>query len=274
MSEPNTELLDTIFEKLCADQKIPREYRGPTPVTVMLREVEREDRLFALGAMRYVADLVKLYMAKDRKAWFRRSALGAFSTITDEQGRDWQIKTGWDDYERFKLGEPVTARIWPDELFRSKLLDGAYLGTHSEYVDGKTVFHQKWVVIKGRVALCLVECEYEPGSTTVLLEGEDLQADVIAARHGIEKPPLSSWTGAAFEKYARNEAQSFRKVRQWDIDDYGLSLTEKAGKSWGRFMRAKMDEDGFFRRILTPSPVPDAPVGDAPHTVRVEESSP
>ncbi len=183
--------------------------------------------------------------------------MGAFSTIVDEHGRQWQIKTGDDNYETFNLGEAVAAQIFPDRALSSKLQDGAYLGNYAEFdkTTCTTTYHQKYVVIKGGIAMCLLEPEYDPPGSGIIKDGECGQADAIALRYGCVEPPVESWTDAAWAEHAKRVARSDRQLRRWAAEDYGKSQDERAGAAFHRFTRSKMKEDGFFRQIMPPTQV-------------------
>lgn len=266
----STQMFDDLFKRMLVETDRPRRYNGPPLVTTMVAAFDRDDRVPAAHVVAFFRDLCKLYSA-DRVEWFRSHNLGRFSTVTDNDGRDWQFRSGRDDYETFKLGDRVTARIYPDELFESKLLDGVYLGVASSRdADGNAKFEEKWVLIRNGVVESLLPCEYEKDSPGVLIDGEAVQAAALAARYGIRPPPLSSWTDEAYVRYAKREAESARTRQQWDVEDYGLSLAEKASRCATRFISTQMKMEGFYRRILPPAPVEDP----TPSGVSIVESSP
>jgi len=66
--------------------------------------------------------------------------MGMFTSIIDSNGIEFQIKGGEDDCERYKVGDTVDWKIWPDRPGEGKLLDGVY--------DGCGPLEDKWVIIK------------------------------------------------------------------------------------------------------------------------------
>lgn len=271
----NKKLFESIYEKLTEDAEMPRQYRGPTPVAMLLTALAEPDDRGVSHALRFFKDVCKLYLGP-KADWFRSHNVGRFSTVTDDQGRDFQFHTGRDNYETYKVGDKVNQRVFPDALFQGVLLDGAYLGESCKWENAKAVEHvQKWVVIKDAVVVALVDVEYEKDAPNVILDGEVIQAEVVAHRHGVVPTPLDSWTPEAYAKYARQEAEAARTRREWDIEDYGLTLSQKAANASRRFFGAMMREDGFYRRILPPVPVEGPkPADDNPLKVSIVESSP
>ena len=192
--------------------------------------------------------------------------MGMFTSVIDERGREFQFKCGWDDCDTYRVGDKVDQRVYPDELFAGKLLDGAYHAECGRWEGGKLVDRdERWVVIKAATVVALVPVERD--AEGCLVGGEDVQADVVARRHGVMPYPLDTWTDAAYLKYAKEQAASARRQRDWDVEDYGKTPMEAAASAVTRFVRAKMREDGVYRRILPP--VPAEPTG-----VAIEESSP
>lgn len=180
--------------------------------------------------------------------------MSMFTSAIDDRGREFQFKCGWDDCDTYRVGDKVDQKVFPDELFAGKLLDGAYHAECGRWVAGKlTDRDEKWVVIKGGVFVAWADVERDVEGC--LVGGEDVQGDVVARRHGVQPYPLDTWTDAAYLAHAKREAASARRQRDWDVEDYGKSLMERAFSATNRFTAQKMKEDGFYRRILPPVPV-------------------
>ncbi len=198
--------------------------------------------------------------------------MGMFTSVIDAAGREYQFKCGWDDCDTYRVGDKVDQKVYPDSLYAGKLLDGAYLAEHCRWENGRSVDHdEKWAVIAKGVLVALDPVERDADGA--IRDGEDTQSWVVALRHGAVETPLSSWTDAAYLKWAKQKAESARRQLAWDVEDYGLSVREKGEAAHRRFFRAKMREDGFSRRILPPIPAdPPTPiVGEGP-TLVVEGS--
>lgn len=200
--------------------------------------------------------------------------MGMFTSAIDDRGREFQFKCGWDDCDTYRVGDKVDQRVFPDELFGGKLLDGAYHAEYCRWEGGKAVDRdEKWVVIKGGVFVAWADVERDDEGC--LVGGEDVQADVVARRFGVVPYPLDTWTDAAYLKHAKEQAESARLQREWDVEDYGKSPMERAAGAVNRFVRHKMKEDGVYRRILPPVPVEPAVAVPAELTgYIVEESAP
>jgi hypothetical protein len=197
-----------------------------------------------------------------------------FTSAIDDRGREFQFKCGWDDCDTYRLGDKVDQKVFPDELFAGKLLDGAYHAEHGRWVGGKLIDHaEKWVIIRNGFFVALVDVERDAGGQ--MIDGEYVQGDVIARRHGVMPYPLDTWTDAAYLKHAKEQAESARRQRDWDVEDYGKTPMEKAFTATNRFMKQKMKEDGFYRRILPPVPAEtDVAVPADLFGITVRESAP
>ena len=247
--------------------------------------------------------------------------MGSYTTVVDVDGREYQFKAGDDDYERYKLGDKVDQKIYPDEAFAGKLLDGVYEGLRLitpsteereawkvavaewtlEYGEAAKARYgasneaflsyletgesppppdpslpvippqpqhpadkvvKKWVVIKDATIMALVDFEYDGDGE--IKGGNFAQSLVVGKRFGVVDVPLSSWTDAAWLAWAKEKAEDVYAARAVEIECYGMSPREVSAYLTGKYMKARMQEDGFLRRLLTPVKVPDdAPEKDA-----------
>ncbi len=180
--------------------------------------------------------------------------MGMFTSAIDDRGREFQFKCGWDDCDTYRVGDKVDQKVFPDNLFAGKLLDGAYHAEYCRWAGGEPVERdEKWVVIKGGVFVAWADVERDDDG--IMIGGEDVQGDVIARRHGVTPYPLDTWTDAAYLKHAKEEAEIARRQRDWDVEDYGKSPMARAASAVNRYTAQKLKEDGFYRRIMPPEPV-------------------
>jgi hypothetical protein len=177
-------------------------------------------------------------------------------------GDEIQIKSGWDDCEWYKLGDTVDWRIRPDRPLEGKLLDGAYEGesTYWDYEQKKIVWTGHcWVVIKNHVIVAVEAMEMSPPELRdrdgMFRGGFYAQQAFIEKKHGVRPPSLDLWSMEAWAAYARREEMHRRQLWEWNAEDYGLSLEEKAQKAFYRFFVRAFKEDCVIRRLLPPMPV-------------------
>ena len=111
--------------------------------------------------------------------------MGCFTTIIHpEDGRELQIKTGDDDLDRYSLGDTVDWKVYEDNVWSSKLLDGVY--ESCSHVKGDDDF----VVIKNHTVHAIVPREV----------GADLYVSYVAKTPGVPPTPMIRMTEEMWEQ--------------------------------------------------------------------------
>lgn len=159
--------------------------------------------------------------------------MGMFTTIVDRPGGpEYQIKCGYDELERYHLGDEVAWYVDSDYPGCGKLLDGFYDGTASKQEDDRRV------VIKGH--------------RVVAIEPISMSFPELQAKYQIKPPPRSWWTAKAWERRRKRERRAkLERRRSWRWLA-GKSSMEAVALVTARLMRWQMRQPGFARRILPP----------------------
>ena len=161
--------------------------------------------------------------------------MGMFTTIIDGPGGpEYQIKCGcgYDELERYHLGDEVAWYVDSDYPGCGKLLDGFYNGTASKQEDDCRV------VIKGH--------------RVVAIEPISMSFPELQAKYQI-KPPLKSWwTAKAWERQRKRERRAKLELRRGWRWLAGKPCMEAVALVTARMMRWQMRRPGFARRILPP----------------------
>jgi hypothetical protein len=173
--------------------------------------------------------------------------MGMFTSITHPQdGRELQIKCGYDNMETYKVGDPVDWEIWPDKPGTGKLLDGAY----DSYSNGP----DDWVIIKDHRVFAIVSRDSDLGKT-----GET----GLTMFYGLVQFEASWWTPSAWNKHHLREAEAKKKQLEEDIeffkdclgrtDEEIIALRKKRfTQAMGAFVRESLTGQSFARQILPP----------------------
>ena len=161
--------------------------------------------------------------------------MGSFTTIALDDRRTVQITTGYDDCDTYKLGDTIPWR--PEFYWPGDSVDGVELG------DGPP---DAFVVIQNSVVMAVVSApeDYD--------QRERLREELIA-RYPRIPPPREWWPEIAWERKAVQEAKA-AKLRA----DYDAALakatraeqTQLAIDAVNEFTRAKMQEEGFLRKLF------------------------
>ena len=158
--------------------------------------------------------------------------MGMFTTIIAPDGARFQIKTGFDDLEEYRVGEVVDWRIFPDYPGQGHLLDGVY--------DGCRVGPGEdcWVVIKDHRILEIV---------SFAVAYEDLQA-----KYDIKPPPRSWWSAKAWERVRKAERRLRLEKRRTARWLHTLPEQDQVPALMACYTRQRLREPGLARRILPP----------------------
>ena len=176
--------------------------------------------------------------------------MGMFTSIYDAEGVEHQIKCGYDICARFKIGNEVPARPDPDSPLSGYLLDDVY----DAYSDSSETW--TWVIIKdGRIHAVVPRTE-DPLVPGKMLDHDDDHA-FLFQKFDLKLLPHTTWAVEAWAKLAKLAAEAEVAVRTWKAECVGLTKEEIAAKAGGDYIAQKMQEDGFFRKIMPPLPATD-----------------
>lgn len=157
--------------------------------------------------------------------------MGLFTTIRHPDGREFQIKCGWDDMETYALGERVRFRIIAECPGEAYLADGVYSGCG--YPGGDA-----WVVIKDHYVLALVPRQEDPAVQGVLLR----------EWFAIEGLPRTLWPEDMWIAHEKRQAEIKAEVGQM------MEGAENSGEAVARMLRYDVDQPGFAKRIFPVKP--------------------
>jgi hypothetical protein len=160
--------------------------------------------------------------------------MSLFSRLHRHDNKVYQFKTGfdpWTDYD-YKLGDKIK---WePDDRWPGCHIDGVLEG-HDEG-EGLPVL----IVIK--------DCTIVAVSAPLAYRLMDDAKERLAKQYDIQAPPRELWPEEAWDAKAQREAECEFKYQEWcekhdrDPNDPGNRI--------GYFTRIRMEEDGFYRRIM------------------------
>ena len=161
--------------------------------------------------------------------------MGMYTTIIDDEGREFQIKTGMDDMERFKVGDEVPWKVDKNHAGCGHLLDGIYLAEPHGHKVVMGLYY--WVVIKDHKIL-----------------GAYLAVDYpeIASRCPIPPHPREWWTEEAWERHSEETKQAARERLAFQAMYGHLPPVGQIAVLTGKFVKAKMECESLARRILPP----------------------
>ena len=150
--------------------------------------------------------------------------MGMFTSIMHE-GKESQIKTGYDYCEYYKLGDVIPwtpAPHWP-----------------GSGIDG---IHDSWT-IKGRGPWVIIQ-----NSTVVAIEPAETLYTDLEAKYSIQLPARDLWTEEQWAAKAQREADADQRYKEWcETHNYDPKGAEAPH---GYFMHCKLNEKSFARQIL------------------------
>jgi hypothetical protein len=159
--------------------------------------------------------------------------MGMFTTIIDLLGREYQIKTGLDDCETFRVGQVVNWYVDRDTVGCVKLADGIYEG-----IPVLDTWPKAEVVIRNHVVLGVFvdKSLYDLYQTYPTIP--------------IPKSAYSAKAWHEWHKRRRQQKRETRRTNRWlNSMEPGARLTALIG----RYTRSRLKEKSFMRRILPPA---------------------
>lgn len=137
--------------------------------------------------------------------------MGSFTTIVDALGREWQIKTGNDAGDTYKIGEIVDWHITKYPMIGT-LMDDVYWGTRADNSAQKSAY----IVISKHVVTHVIPSEtYEP-----------VVYDELYAKYAIRRWESNWWTAKEWAHLSKLHRQAKREKITWRRRIEGLSAEQ------------------------------------------------
>lgn len=165
--------------------------------------------------------------------------MGMFTSVLHpKDGRELQIKSGFDDCDTYKLGDTVDWFV-SSYPFSGKLFDGVY----SSYSD---LGPDDWVIIKNHVV--------------VAVEDKELDYDKLYEKYGIQEPPRDLWSAEALETYDKHQAELEARRVDFKKRCEGKSSREIMVMALVEGLRGfrRLDYTSVARKIFVVEPMPEA----------------
>ncbi len=165
--------------------------------------------------------------------------MGMYTTITDQERREWQFKTGYDTCETYQLGATI-----PEDHFYADPRDPGALhlsdGIYDAMRDDGT---EAWLVIHEGKFQELVPYVHGVGG----IEPSELS---LFKKWSIQPVSVDLWTEAQWAAKAKRDwADAYRKqCLEAEMD--GMTAEERMVFLSKRRLKARLNEKGFMRQIL------------------------
>lgn len=160
--------------------------------------------------------------------------MGMFTTIIHpNDGRDLQIKTGWDSCDTYSVGDPVQCFLHREDPGRGTLQDGAYESFGADDWDD-------WVIIKDHKIHAIVP------------RGEDVHEGTLWKQFELQAPDRSNWTEEAWEEQRVRREEAEAEAAEFAARIAHLLPAERMGAHLAKKLANK---------IVTVKPLPDYYVG-------------
>lgn len=171
--------------------------------------------------------------------------MGMYTSVILDDGTDVQFKTGWDDCDRFKVGDPVPWRVIPDNPPEGFLLDGVYDAVSGRYSPEarKEIYSGWWVVIKDHRIH-----EVVPRTADEVSYAQECH---LFHRYALEHPDPKLWTEAAWASKALRDEEERRRRIAWEARTFGMTPDDRAGLAVREYTLTKMQETGILHRIFS-----------------------
>ena len=159
--------------------------------------------------------------------------MGMFTTIVTEDDSI-QIKTGYDECEYYKIGEPIpwTPRRWSPGYSP----DGVYDGWSEKGINNV------WVIFKDCKPIAV-----EP------MDGEENQYNHLLWKYKIQPPDPELWTDAEWAEVAKDYWMSQQKKVRVAAREYKSTKEYFAAAG---YIRAQLRQPSFTRMVLGMEPIP------------------
>ena len=164
--------------------------------------------------------------------------MGMFTSIIHpKDGNELQIKTGYDDCDTYKLGDPVKYVIHKDTFGQGGIFDGVYDSYSFERSD------DDWVIIKKHKVAAVVPRE------------NNKYKDLIK-QYSIHKPDRTLWTNLAYKKHKKMLESCKKENKEFEDSIKHLPPNEKMVRRLTKLISTRMDYEGIARKIFDVQPMP------------------
>jgi hypothetical protein len=183
--------------------------------------------------------------------------MGMFTSIIHPvDGRELQIKCGWDMCSTYRVGDNVGQYPSPQEPGGGYLLDDVYHGWGDAFVvikDGVVAAVVDEEPVKAEVRAARPEPSDDEDPDFV---GIDECISLLRARWGVQDPPRELWSEEAWAAKAEREEQ-WRKERE----EYEQSIAHLDGHArlaavMGRMLKRRLDYSSIARSAIFVEPLP------------------
>ena len=166
--------------------------------------------------------------------------MGMFTTIVDENNKEYQIKCGMDNCETYKIGDNVGQYPSKDWAGAGYLLDDVYYAHADDHC-----FHY-YVIIKDGVVKAV-----EAMALSVDDDGNDAYS-VLKKKYDVQDPPRTLWSEELWEEKRKAEERS-----QKEFEDYkgsvgydSLSKEEQMGVVLSYPIKRALKMESISRKVL------------------------
>jgi hypothetical protein len=167
--------------------------------------------------------------------------MGMFTTIIDPlTNKSYQIKSGNDDCETYKVGDKVKSWINPNWPESGKLFDDVYSG----YGENE---NSAWIIIKDSIVSAIEPWDEERG-------WDDYQ--VLRDKYQIQDLPRETWSEEVWKKHDELKAKFDAEYKEFEKTLEGLSGPERLGAILARSIRRRLNYSSYARNIFIVEPLP------------------
>ena len=152
------------------------------------------------------------------------------SIIHPKYSRELQIKTGFDDCERYHIGDTVRFYVNKDIFGYGGIFDGVYDSMSNKGDDD-------WVIIKDHKIIAIRSRK------------RNKYQDLIK-QYKIKKPSKKLWTERAYQKHKIQQAKFREENRKFNASIKHLPPNERFAAILGRPIKEMMKRQGFARRVF------------------------
>ena len=165
--------------------------------------------------------------------------MGMYTNIIHpDTGEDFQIKTGSDYLDTYKVGSVIP---WePDPFYPGHHIDGVYEGIGGDHPDWKFVM----VVIKNCTVIAVV-------NKADVEKWED-PYKALTDEYGIVPPDPSLWTEDAWEDFRAAEAKAKAEHDAWEreADERGLTGPQRTAFLMGQLLKRRLNYHSLGKQLF------------------------
>lgn len=183
--------------------------------------------------------------------------MGLFTSIIHPvDGREIQIKCGWDECETYKVGDNVGQHPFPNHAGEGYLLDDVYHG-----------WGDAFVVVKDGVIAAVVDDE--PAKTAVRAArtqpSDDEEPDFVGieecciflrAKWGVQDPPREWWPEQAWAAKSEREERWRKEREEFEQSIAHLDPALRFGATLSRLIGRRRDYASIGRKAFIVEPLP------------------